>query len=275
MKSNSKKSEPLYELFIAAVLLALVLTLAGCKPNEPVEETSAPSDVVSESLPNNIEDDTQLKAVMGTLMKDDLYEATCVQARKTPSVTAGGTVAIPIGTIPMGKLLCIPVFVDETPCEIMVYRGASDAYVALNVCAKCATSGEGYFREIKYKDYLGCLVCMDCGTVLSEAIFNDEEGTSNDACHPYLIAREDCGQTTIGELADSWDLMQYPWLSAEGVGYGVPPAPIEQFSDSWALLVSYETLTKYMASFKELAPNYKFSIPNMGSGSGGGSASSE
>ncbi len=246
-------------LALMLVLVMALIALSGCNQESTKESEPTESAVSSGELPPDTLFSTEY--VLGRVTQDDLPEGTIVQARNVTGLKEGSVLNIPIGSIPWNTLLGVPVLVGDTPCEVLAYWNETGIHVALNACKQCTTGTPGQFRQVNYNGQPECIACMDCGTILSCGVFGAESDALQGICHPYMIAREECRFSSLGDPNIEWNLEQYPWLSPDGTGYGVPPVDLSQRVDSDVVVVSYETLAKYISDFTGSAPSYQFSIP--------------
>lgn len=249
-----KKKKSKVSLLLALVLALMLCTLAGCKANQPVE-SEQPSDNPEVSQEPNVGpnmDNTKL--VLGTADEELLQNATIVQAQVRVTVDENNPLLIPAGSLPRDTLLEVPITYNGVSYELLFFNPGTDYCLALNKCMRCAPAEDARFMLITSSTYGRVLVCKDCGTMLSNELFTRGYTGEGNECSIITIDSSDYGYSTLGEIGEGWNLKQYPWLTKDGIGYGVPPIDMAEFSEWRALIISAADLDKYIEALNSGVP---------------------
>lgn len=155
MKSQgNQKKKDLKKFFItAAMMLSVVLVLAGCGAG------------------NGDSQDTE----------NGKIEAGTTPSESAQEIKEGESLVIQTADITETAKF-YPVKIDDTPMEILAVK-ASDGTIrtAFNTCEVCYDSGRGY-----YKQQGDVLVCQNCGNSFS----TDQVAVQSRGCNPWPILEE-------------------------------------------------------------------------------------
>lgn len=259
-------------LLLAAMVLSL-LPLAGCKKKDGDNKSDAdPTQLgtIDDGHDHDHEDMTTLgndnldvrvfPVGINFAPDEDAWRGAVAQGSFDFTTTnPGGAVIIPIGTVPAGTVISVPITVDGLRFSIMLYDqdeslDSLEYFAAFGVSALHGLQDANCFNQLNYDGNTAYLHCSACGQIFRQdimAVSNDSLGRVY--CRPWILDHNDCLTTYLTEDDINSPIFEmYPWISDEtGYEWSVDVPYVNKASavGTKAVVIPYEIIEEAYVEF--------------------------